>query len=558
MNEVKKADLFLVDPANFSDQAHRVVTDALTTVGIGSEDHEWILKILVLPECLGQSSGDSLRTKDAESIFENKKFLDVIKSFSGRSAKLLVFASVLAGYGPVYVKAVATTTWLADFGRLGNLDAGEIEWDSITKLNLLGAFYGVFVPEVIQIDQNGTGCKEFDDKYFTFKDWLSENSARPDSQGILNAFETFLGVDAAQMILDCVLNARSGRLWSDSEVSQVVLDVSQRFLDNFRKSRLPREALGSLGDVWSNNCECFLMLYAVVDRRTPETSQNEQLVRAWWMANLLLHHRNFVAEFKPDSNLTKRLLTSAKLHIGKMRAELKKCPDNCDFEHYQWAVVVLRVFGSPWQAVNALLLVFAEMAKQSVSTDLRYWNETGKPSPPEPYVLIPRLIANCFYPRNLRAEIEKDPTLSSFRGEFSKFCLSRLRTRKNETKDASKESNLRDEDFVEPRPWWRLCYVKAIRELGVNPAGKAHKTLFWLSQNDPDADVKTAAKSAYNIIRHKDGKDAMSQPGVSPRRPLFAAFWWLRQAHLLNLGIQVDAIGADRTRDKEIRRTRES
>ena len=43
----------------------------------------------------------------------------------------------------------------------------------------------------------------------------------------------------------------------------------------------------------------------------------------------------------------------------------------------------------------------------------------------------------------------------------------------------------------------------------------------------------------------------------SPRRPLFEAFWWLRQAHLLTVGMKIDESGAMRTRRKELQRTRE-
>lgn len=55
----------------------------------------------------------------------------------------------------------------------------------------------------------------------------------------------------------------------------------------------------------------------------------------------------------------------------------------------------------------------------------------------------------------------------------------------------------------------------------------------------------------YNALRHQIGLD----PNLSPRRPLLAAFWWLRQAHLLSLGVEIDQPGAQRTRNKELRWT---
>ena len=54
-----------------------------------------------------------------------------------------------------------------------------------------------------------------------------------------------------------------------------------------------------------------------------------------------------------------------------------------------------------------------------------------------------------------------------------------------------------------------------------------------------------------------DRKKPNLDDGASPRRPLFEAFWWLRQAHLLTLGKEIDESGAMRTRRKELHRTRE-
>jgi hypothetical protein len=44
---------------------------------------------------------------------------------------------------------------------------------------------------------------------------------------------------------------------------------------------------------------------------------------------------------------------------------------------------------------------------------------------------------------------------------------------------------------------------------------------------------------------------------MSPRRAVLGAFWWLRQAHLKSLGIEIDRDGAQRTRIKELSRTKE-
>ena len=108
-----------------------------------------------------------------------------------------------------------------------------------------------------------------------------------------------------------------------------------------------------------------------------------------------------------------------------------------------------------------------------------------------------------------------------------------------------------------PRPAWRQCYVQALAALRVNPGGRAHRTLFWLLNNDPDDTVKELAKKAHKRVRHLDRSKPNLDEGASPRRPLFEAFWWLRQAHLITLGVEIDQAGAMRTRRRELHRTRE-
>jgi hypothetical protein len=73
------------------------------------------------------------------------------------------------------------------------------------------------------------------------------------------------------------------------------------------------------------------------------------------------------------------------------------------------------------------------------------------------------------------------------------------------------------------------------------------------SRIDPDADVRDAAHAAYEQMRR-----LKTMPeNMSPRRAVMSALWWIRQAHLLELGIELDENGAQRTRVKELTRTKE-
>ena len=219
-------------------------------------------------------------------------------------------------------------------------------------------------------------------------------------------------------------------------------------------------------------------------------------------------------------------------------------------DFYRKAFDILLNFAEPWKCLKPLLLAFTEMTVPAVASDLRPWGEHGREAPPHPYSQVPYWIGIAMYPQNLRAELDRDPHLQDLREEFAKFCLGRLKTKKNDT-------NSNCEEFVEPRPEWRQCYVQALTVLRVNPGGRAHRTLFWLSNNDPDEKCRELAKRAHRQIRHIDRRKPNLERGASPRRPLVEAFWWRRQAHLLTLGKEIDEAGAMRTRRKELHRTRE-
>ncbi|MBI5529373.1 MAG: hypothetical protein HY897_23860 [Deltaproteobacteria bacterium] len=249
----------------------------------------------------------------------------------------------------------------------------------------------------------------------------------------------------------------------------------------------------------------------------------------------------------------KKLLTGALSCLGLLRGltKIASNPDAAsmfdrDFDFAAFACA--NSLGSRWEVLKPLLLAFASLNTAAVAKDLRYWPEKPKDDPPYPWREIPTWIATAMQPGTVMdIEREQDPTLLQLRTEFAKFCLSRIKTRKP---PKGQVGPLTNEDFIEPRPIWRQCYVRAARDLKVNPQGMGHHILFWSSSNDPDPEVREQAKIAYKDLRHGPALEAEH----GPRRPLYGAFWWLRQAHLLGLGIEPDAQGARRTREKEVRR----
>ena len=292
---------------------------------------------------------------------------------------------------------------------------------------------------------------------------------------------------------------------------------------------------------------------ALVAGLTDLHSEDTLVCDAWWLLSVRVYSEQFCSLTEElQANERDSLVLSATTFLGRHRAVVREKPDAFEQMRFRLANEVLFYFGKPWDAMNANLQLFASLSKPAVSRDLRTWPENGfDEQPPQPLCEIPARIADDFCNSKLKAELERDPELLDLRKRFAEFCLARLKTRKASRR--SEGSAATPFDPVEPRVWWRRCYARALQELRVNPGGKSHHVLYWSSRHDPDEEVRKHAKSAYRVMRHGEGLER----GQSPRRPLMAAYWWLRQAHLFHLGIEVDPTGAQRTRTKELRRIRE-
>jgi hypothetical protein len=213
--------------------------------------------------------------------------------------------------------------------------------------------------------------------------------------------------------------------------------------------------------------------------------------------------------------------------------------------------MVLFELGGVWRGLKPMLLAWRALTAPAVASDLRYWPEPGREPPPSPWSVLVLWPMNMFH-HVVGREQKQDLTLAELRGQIASFCLERLTDRLSENqRKAGKQRT--DFDMVESSPDWRYCLIRAAISLGVNPEGKGHRILHKSMEIDPDEDVRDAAKDGYERLRRNVGLP----DGVSPRRAVTSALWWLRQAHLLGLGIEPDRDGAQRTRIKELSRTKE-
>jgi hypothetical protein len=262
-----------------------------------------------------------------------------------------------------------------------------------------------------------------------------------------------------------------------------------------------------------------------------------------------------------DTDIRKDLRRKAQARLGNLRAVVRESSKGQNEELFQdmtrWrtgdVISPLRYWGTPWEEMKPLLLLLRAIDTLTVADDLRYWPDTRMgAAPPDPWHWIPRSIAGILH-HYLNDELKKDPDLTDLRTDFASFCLDRLKTKKGISK--AEGESFANEDFVDPDPVWREGYIKAIGALLVNPKGRSHHILFFSRYRDISESVKSAAASAYKVIRH----DAGLPKGHSPKRALFLAFWYLRQAHYIALPDTgpLNEKGAQSVLSKEVSRTTE-
>ena len=588
---MRKAENGLVFPSDDSSlEEISVIKEHLQNAGFSKPDSDWLVDVFKRPDCFGDPNGVSVFKENFTDSFEYV-LPGVVEKLSGpvqieedRQTRLALLLAFLLGFGPIYSEVVRpnvefteldsilnTPLWVSEFQkhaafcaeRLNLYRLRQISNNAVFQFECLLPFLflnGVPLNQIVNLNlldptQRLQRRNKSLDEFETLEQlefWLTwrfqANAERCDSvrlTTLLQAFSDFPDDVFGDKILG-LLNAIDYAMWNAST------------------SLSWEERLDPLNDGWRVVAHELIPFLELLTEKLPESNQERSpLLKAWWHLSKVIYSWSMGGmESELSDELRNRLVESASRHIGILRSVLRDTPEAFAGEDalgvpvsdfYDKAFYVLLCFAPPWKRLKPLLLAFTEMSKQAVAPDLRTWREHDSTyNPPPTYSRVPNWIEVAMYSQNLRGELDRDPRLQNLREEFAKFCLGRLRTKaKNEG------SNYTNEDFVEPRTAWRQCYVQALTALRVNPGGRAHRALFWLLNNDPDETVRKLAKKAHKQVRHLDLRKPNLDTGASPRRPLFEAFWWLRQAHLITLGVEIDQAGAMRTRRKELHRTRE-
>lgn len=597
MPKTEKGPSDLVFPLDDSEEVEiAIVRQCLAEVDFSTADQEWLARVIKRSDCLGDDIGAPFNRNNREISDYFNDNLEWIKEELGapiqteedrqtRLALLFGFLLYLSGFNGVAElnidhkesgQASNFSGWISEFQKHADFSAKRLDFCKLDRLrnrpclnfgDLIPFLFpeGVPLNQIVHLDMLSPIpplCRSnrhyYNPKQLEF--WLT---CRLSGRGVLLRNTQHLRIAK----LDTLLPTFSDL--PDDILGDKVLGLLHAITEGmwFDSNRLSEQGLNPLNTAWQLVAHELIPFFELLDAKAPEKSyKDSNLLQAWWcLSKVIYDSRMGGLESELSDELRKRLVDSASRHIGILRSELRDSPEDFNkddsrgipvFDFYSDAFEILITFAKPWERLRPLLLAFSEMKRPAVASDLRTWPVFEKEPPPDPYGRVAGWIAIGMYPEHLQEELKRDRHLKELREEFAKFCLERLRTNA-EAKVKNKASDYNNKDFVEPRSVWRQCYVQALAALRVNPGGRAHRTLFWLLNNDPDEKVKELAKKAHKRVRHLDRGKPNLDEGGSPRRPLFEAFWWLRQAHLITLGIEIDERGAQRTRDRELHRTQE-
>lgn len=300
--------------------------------------------------------------------------------------------------------------------------------------------------------------------------------------------------------------------------------------------------------------------FGELDARLARGVDNLHLRVAWLYLAPIAFDNGRIA---PPVEVRKRLVRIANEELAKLRPVLvesgrdetwSKVVFQEGWRHWKQCRVVLAHFGGLWACLKPLILALRALRVPATLEDLRYWGEPGS-EPPQPWSIIMQWLVDTFHV-HVRTEQTSDAQLTRLRTQLAEFILERLvdRWTESERKEAKSSGRFRtNADMVEPSAPWRYYMIRGLMDLHINPGGRGHRTLFHASNTDPDPHVREVAGEAYEMLRHQPSLPKE----MSPRRAIMSVFWWFRWAHLHELGIKPDPDGAQRTRAKELTRTKD-
>jgi hypothetical protein len=211
-------------------------------------------------------------------------------------------------------------------------------------------------------------------------------------------------------------------------------------------------------------------------------------------------------------------------------------------EHVEQLEAALRVvvsFQSLWAGLKELLQALRFCPQPCVTSSLSYEPTDG--ADPVwgrlPFWLDALLFTFGFI------EVRGDQNLIRTRTAYASYCADRLDLRRSK-----KRRNRVAWSTVEPSDHWRTSYVRALIELQQPLEGRVPAVLADVVASDPSPAVRKAASKAIKKL---------ASSRKSPIQGLYASNWWMRRAHILQLGHDFDASAARQIWKRDRYRARE-
>jgi hypothetical protein len=522
----------------------------LLKMNFGYHDCDWILGVLSRPDAFGSSSGklaNDLDTGVGAVVERCTQAPDV-------QTRLFVLLSYLSGFGPGWMSAKPgeapvvveeKPAWVLEYLDNANLRPNEVDWEFLLELHrsrtvsfdLYSATHTAWGPiplndlvplqSVVQAGRT-RASHDYADRPDTIVFWLTMEIEK---QGACPSLQTY------RSALDRV---------PDSDVGKAVIAVLDATEDSLTLSPLHLDDRN-----WALAARALVSFLEPLSARIESQDCPPTLIEAWLRLSTTIYGSTHAASAAIPEDLRQSVVTTAREELGRMRRVLRERPEQFkeDPSIYKWSYYALRNFAHPWKTLKLLLMGFAEMRRQAIADDLRFWYDSDREAVPESFSLIPQWIANTIVPPHARWSEEEYLEL---RMHSAKLFATRLECQESREPES-------DAQMVEPRPSWRQCYAQAIFELGVDPAkhggSSLHDTLLWSANNDPDQKVRELSRKTHNHIRNVGPSGIPVESGATGARPLMDAFRWLRRAHLFALGIEVNEEEAKLTRSRELQMT---
>lgn len=225
-----------------------------------------------------------------------------------------------------------------------------------------------------------------------------------------------------------------------------------------------------------------------------------------------------------DRTLVREFVAS---EIAAMR-QLCKAGDRSAFSaasaHFHRCISVAMSLNGLGSGLRQAALCLRWVPEPAIRDDFQFSNTAD--SQLDAWSAIPAAMIYTFH-RYAAKESVKDPLLKDARTQLAEFCLDRLKYSKPIDGSAAQP--------MEKSEHWRAACISALQDLRANPKGMGHRTLHWVSEHDPNEDLRKLARSAYAVIRHNAGLG----PGASARKALVSAVVWLLSGHLYALGREI-------------------